>query len=558
MEEQRPEEWIGARIPVPRKRGAAPEDARELLLWVELPEPRVVGRALVAPGQRASQLGDLLLEAMAAPLSGAPRRPQRVRVADAALARELEGLALPEVVVAPTPELDVVLESLETFVKPSFYADSDLSAQDVEALFVAARSLWSLPWASIGSGGLIGVDMPTLEFDQGCAILINAAEGVRGLVLFANLDEYRAMLEDGARAQTGGEPTHSALYLTFDTAAELPVARREEVEAHRWPLADRDAYPSVSSVVAGEHRLPDRREVRLVTLAARALGSLAEQHPEVLEQFGEHLAKFPDADAEGNLVLLTVPHPQVDIERDQAEPPPRASVRPGVEDPYQLSLPRERLLQLERVLGDSAVHRLIGTCVALASVPVMQRTSEWMPALLGDAKFSSEHEQRAVVATIIEVYNLLMERLREEDVDQSVPEAANAYACRAWARGYAEVLRVVDRAVFDDTEVADSAFAIEALAEQPDRLARIDEDRGEESREDVMTRYREDLADDAALLYEAWEEPRQRAMVQLRDEQLRSQQPKAPAVHSAPKVGRNDPCTCGSGKKYKKCCGAAS
>ena len=24
-----------------------------------------------------------------------------------------------------------------------------------------------------------------------------------------------------------------------------------------------------------------------------------------------------------------------------------------------------------------------------------------------------------------------------------------------------------------------------------------------------------------------------------------------------PKIGRNDPCTCGSGKKYKKCCGAA-
>ncbi len=24
----------------------------------------------------------------------------------------------------------------------------------------------------------------------------------------------------------------------------------------------------------------------------------------------------------------------------------------------------------------------------------------------------------------------------------------------------------------------------------------------------------------------------------------------------APKIGRNDPCPCGSGKKYKKCCGA--
>ena len=28
-----------------------------------------------------------------------------------------------------------------------------------------------------------------------------------------------------------------------------------------------------------------------------------------------------------------------------------------------------------------------------------------------------------------------------------------------------------------------------------------------------------------------------------------------PTVREEPKVGRNDPCPCGSGKKYKKCCG---
>jgi hypothetical protein len=28
-----------------------------------------------------------------------------------------------------------------------------------------------------------------------------------------------------------------------------------------------------------------------------------------------------------------------------------------------------------------------------------------------------------------------------------------------------------------------------------------------------------------------------------------------PIVNSSPKIGRNDPCPCGSGKKYKKCCG---
>lgn len=28
-----------------------------------------------------------------------------------------------------------------------------------------------------------------------------------------------------------------------------------------------------------------------------------------------------------------------------------------------------------------------------------------------------------------------------------------------------------------------------------------------------------------------------------------------PIVREEPKIGRNDPCPCGSGKKYKKCCG---
>jgi len=31
--------------------------------------------------------------------------------------------------------------------------------------------------------------------------------------------------------------------------------------------------------------------------------------------------------------------------------------------------------------------------------------------------------------------------------------------------------------------------------------------------------------------------------------------PRKSVVHAGPKVGRNDPCPCGSGKKYKKCCG---
>ncbi|WP_159287807.1 SEC-C metal-binding domain-containing protein [Zhongshania aliphaticivorans] len=31
--------------------------------------------------------------------------------------------------------------------------------------------------------------------------------------------------------------------------------------------------------------------------------------------------------------------------------------------------------------------------------------------------------------------------------------------------------------------------------------------------------------------------------------------PNNPVVRAAPKIGRNDPCICGNGQKYKKCCG---
>lgn len=45
------------------------------------------------------------------------------------------------------------------------------------------------------------------------------------------------------------------------------------------------------------------------------------------------------------------------------------------------------------------------------------------------------------------------------------------------------------------------------------------------------------------------------------EEELRAENPEAApkvetVVHEGPRIGRNDPCPCGSGKKYKKCCGA--
>jgi len=57
----------------------------------------------------------------------------------------------------------------------------------------------------------------------------------------------------------------------------------------------------------------------------------------------------------------------------------------------------------------------------------------------------------------------------------------------------------------------------------------------------------------AQWLYELpqWDE----LLTEERRKELYKEQKASGTIVKGPKVGRNDPCPCGSGKKYKKCCG---
>ncbi|MEN8255426.1 MAG: preprotein translocase subunit SecA [Verrucomicrobiota bacterium] len=60
----------------------------------------------------------------------------------------------------------------------------------------------------------------------------------------------------------------------------------------------------------------------------------------------------------------------------------------------------------------------------------------------------------------------------------------------------------------------------------------------------------------AAAAAQAAASPQQRAPMGAPPPGMAAPKPTAPIRRDVPKVGRNDPCPCGSGRKYKKCCGA--
>lgn len=53
---------------------------------------------------------------------------------------------------------------------------------------------------------------------------------------------------------------------------------------------------------------------------------------------------------------------------------------------------------------------------------------------------------------------------------------------------------------------------------------------------------------------EKLEPPHPSVNVPQKPEEGNAPAPKIEPYHAPPKVGRNDPCPCGSGKKFKKCC----
>lgn len=190
------------------------------------------------------------------------------------------------------------------------------------------------------------------------------------------------------------------------------------------------------------------------------------------------------------------------------------------------------------------VSALDGLFAALACAPGAIAFSSWMQSIwggeLGMPKWESEEDAKIFHSALMQHYNEVMQAF---NVDAYGPlflerhdELSNLLVVDEWCLGFARGLNLWGPALPADME------KLIAWTE-PVRLFITTE--GEEvlqgMTEDEIMREQQKLIDNVRRIREHFFRPQVQAIIP------------SPVVTEI-KTGRNDPCPCGSGRKYKKCC----
>jgi uncharacterized protein len=202
--------------------------------------------------------------------------------------------------------------------------------------------------------------------------------------------------------------------------------------------------------------------------------------------------------------------------------------------------------------SDSAMglEELDGFFCALIAGPRMVMPSEYLPLVWGgqlpqENAFASLEEANATLQLIMRHWNSIIAEIEREQIYLPLisEDRQTTVPGRQWARGFMRGARLR----WDDWKEMFTDDREGQLLTIPLVAGEIDPDwpqepLAEEKREELLAW----MAAGFARAYRRFErERRQRA---------RPQGP--PSVHSAVRIGRNESCPCGSGRKYKRCCGA--
>jgi uncharacterized protein len=204
---------------------------------------------------------------------------------------------------------------------------------------------------------------------------------------------------------------------------------------------------------------------------------------------------------------------------------------------------------------------LDGYLTAIAIGPITLMPSQWLPGIWGpdpeDApEFESKKQAERVMGLIIRHFNSIIETLESDPYslelifhERAAPDGSGPYLdAEIWAHGFMRGLNLC-------------RSAWQSLLDHPDGQAWLrpfhllgssgltEEEMSLIVRPDQRKKLSELIPVYVASIYDFWFPFREAVFARELASTIR---------RTGPKVGRNDPCPCGSGKKFKKCCGTGS
>lgn len=221
---------------------------------------------------------------------------------------------------------------------------------------------------------------------------------------------------------------------------------------------------------------------------------------------------------------------------------------------------------LSKAGAERGLFGVYGLFHGLIASPKLVMPSVYMPVIFGEegGQYESAEEAKILMSGLMGLWDFLAKWDAAAELSFPYPEANYPGTAAGLAQRIANILELIDNfneglalGGMKDKDLSPEANkAIASLSRMHSHLEQYREavEAGEETGEEtprVLDKVEDAVADMIAQVNIGLTQARKRAASVMQP--LASFENIPPAVST--KVGRNEPCPCGSGRKYKKCCG---
>jgi uncharacterized protein len=212
----------------------------------------------------------------------------------------------------------------------------------------------------------------------------------------------------------------------------------------------------------------------------------------------------------------------------------------------------ENLLYSDVFGGETMpLDTLQGFLCAVISGPETIPPGEWMPHVFGEVEYDTLEQGKEIAALLLKLSNSIATALsNEEDFDlilYGLEDNPEELDFASWSDGYVygsqisgtDWFEAAGEFAHDLSEKMEVFFLLNGMLKE-DTLKSNEPWLSAKEEKKLLAQAQNDMPETVGAIYRFW-----------RNMSI----PISTVRRDSPKVGRNDPCPCGSGKKFKQCCG---